>query len=92
MAVETATVGCMSSETSRGLKIIPPPTPKRDESSPPKKEIVVTSMIFVECHWMSPSTKLYDDVTLDLYSASAYHELRKIRQAQMPAKMMKIAQ
>jgi len=42
IAVEIATVGCMSRETSKGEKMIPPPTPTREESSPPKKAMVVT--------------------------------------------------
>lgn len=50
IAVETATVGCMSRETNKGEKIIPPPTPTIDDKSPPKKEIVVTKIIFYECH------------------------------------------
>jgi len=50
MAVDTATVGCMSSDMSRGLNIMPPPTPTIDDSSPPKKDIVVTYIILFECH------------------------------------------
>jgi len=50
IAVETATVGCMSNESSNGLKMMPPPTPTIDESRPPKKEIVVTKIIFFQCH------------------------------------------
>jgi len=50
IAVDTATVGCISSETNKGENMIPPPTPTIEDNKPPKKAIVVTQTIFESFH------------------------------------------
>lgn len=57
IAVETATVGCISKDISKGLNMIPPPTPTIDDKSPPKNAMTVTRIKVCFVHSKSPSVK-----------------------------------